>query len=357
MRLASTSTVASSGTRPPSTTLSAASQAASKPEDSLARPIDLRVHLLPAESIRSIPSTSPGGTPRLIVGSPKALGLAMMAGTSERGFRTAGPSPEGPGEDGDPAAAVGEDLHRRRAHANRQAPPVPGGPGDALVPAGLDVAALVGAGGDPPHRVESRAGRGAHGGEVLPVGLPVRPAVAAARRRVDPRAPLGEERVELGERAERRHGDEEVAPEEPHGVLDGALLVSRIGAAVPALEAAAGPELREQPRFRDLAAHHPARLCGVVEHHRRRGAAPAAEDLEQPGAQALRPLRHEGDALPVVRVRERRDQRLEVEGPPAGRGAEVPEIDLAGAGRPLELEAPLSAAARASLCTVEYEPA
>ncbi|MGN9274357.1 hypothetical protein, partial [Collinsella sp. HCP3S3_E5] len=31
---------------------------------------------------------------RLIVDSPKALGLAMMAGTSERGFRTAGPSPK-----------------------------------------------------------------------------------------------------------------------------------------------------------------------------------------------------------------------------------------------------------------------
>ena len=46
----------------------------------------------------------------------------------------------------------------------------------------------------------------------------------------------------------------------------------------------------------------PARLGGVAEHHRSRGAAPAAEDLEQPGAQALRPLRHEGDALPVVRV-------------------------------------------------------
>ena len=171
----------------------------------------------------------------------------------------------------------------------------------------------------------------------------MRPAVAAACRRVDPRASLGEERVELGERAERRHGDEEVAPEEPHGVLDGALLVSRIGVAVPALEAVVGSELREQPRFRDLAAHHPARLGGVIEHHRRRGAAPAAEDLEQPGAQALRPLRHEGDALPVVRVRKRRDQQLEVEGPPADRGAKVPEIDLAGAGRPLELEVPLSA--------------
>ncbi len=113
----------------------------------------------------------------------------------------------------------------------------------------------------------------------------MRPAVAAARRRVDPRAPLGEERVEPGERAERRHGDEEVARRNPPRVLDGALLVSRSGLRCPALEAVVGSELREQPRFRDLAAHHPARLGGVVEHHRRRGAAPAAEDLEQPGAQ------------------------------------------------------------------------
>ena len=52
------------------------------------------MRLLPAESIRSIPSPSPGGVSRLIVDSPKALGLAMMAGTSERGFRTAGPSPK-----------------------------------------------------------------------------------------------------------------------------------------------------------------------------------------------------------------------------------------------------------------------
>ena len=279
-----------------------------------------------------------------------------MAGTSKRGFRTAGPSPKALGGDGDPAAAVGEDLHRRRAHADEQTPTVPGGPGDVLAPVGLDVTALVGAGGCPPRRVELHAGKGAHGGEVLPAGLSVRPAVAAARRRVDPRASLGEERVELEERAERRHGDEEVAPEEPHGVLDGTLPVSRIGVAVPTLEAVVGSELREQPRFRDLAAHHPARLGGVVEHHRRRGAAPAAEDLEQPGAQAPRPLRHEDDALPAVRVRKRRDQQPEVEGPPADRSARVPEIDLAGAGRPLELKVPLSARRRPGKPGLADEP-
>ena len=45
-------------------------------------------------------------------------------------------------------------------------------------------------------------------------------------------------------------------------------------------------------------------------------------------------------------MRKHRDQQLEVEGPSADRGAEVPEIDLAGAGRPLELEVPLSACRR-----------
>lgn len=100
------------------------------------------MRLLPAESIRSIPSTSPGGMSCLIVDSPKALGLAIMAGTSERGFRTAGPSPKALGG-GDPAAAVGEVLHRRRAHADEQTPTVPGGPGDVLAPVGLDVAAPV----------------------------------------------------------------------------------------------------------------------------------------------------------------------------------------------------------------------
>ena len=254
--------------------------------------------------------------------------------------------PERPGKDGDPAPAIGEDLDRRRPHPDEQPPSVPGRAGDVLAPVDLDVAALVGAGGDPPHRVELDAGERPHGGEVLAVRLSVRPPVAAARRRVDARAAPGEERVELAERAERRHGDEEVPAQEAHGVLDGALLVSRVGVAVAALEAVVGPELREQPRLGDFSAHHPARFRGVVEDHRRGGSTPAPEDLEEPGAQALRTLRHERDALAVVRVRQRRDQQLEVEGPPAERRAKVAEVDLAGSGRPLELEVALAARRR-----------
>ena len=85
--------MASSGTRPPSTTLSAASQAAANPDAPLARPIALRVVRLPDASMRSMPSTRAAGMSLLIVDSPNARGLATSAGTSEAGLRTAGPPP------------------------------------------------------------------------------------------------------------------------------------------------------------------------------------------------------------------------------------------------------------------------
>ena len=55
-------------------------------------------------------------------------------------------------------------------------------------------------------------------------------------------------------------------------------------------------------------------------------------------------------------MRERRNQQPGVEGPPAGRGAEVPEIDLAGAGRPLELGVPPSARRRPGEPELADEP-
>lgn len=59
--------MASSGVRPPSTTLSAASHAASNPDAALALSVDLGVRLRPAASIRSMASTRPGGASRLMV--------------------------------------------------------------------------------------------------------------------------------------------------------------------------------------------------------------------------------------------------------------------------------------------------
>lgn len=60
---------------------------------------------------------------------------------------------------------------------------MPGGPRHVL--------ALVGLGRDPPHGVELRTEQRPHRGGTLPVGLAVRPSVAAARFRVDLRAVLG----------------------------------------------------------------------------------------------------------------------------------------------------------------------
>lgn len=89
--------MASSGTRPPSTTLSAASQVAPKPDDSAACEMERGVCLRPAASMRSMPSTRPADMSRLIVDSPNALGLATSDGASESGLRTAGPSPKARG--------------------------------------------------------------------------------------------------------------------------------------------------------------------------------------------------------------------------------------------------------------------
>ncbi len=97
MRLDSTSKVASSGTCPPSTTRSAARQAASNPQAAPALPIALSVCLRPAPSIRSMPSLWASGMPRLMVDSPKARGPAARAGSRDMGLRTASPSPKARG--------------------------------------------------------------------------------------------------------------------------------------------------------------------------------------------------------------------------------------------------------------------
>ena len=88
MRLARASQDASSGTLPPAKILPAASQAAPRPERSAALAIALSALRLPALSQRSISATSASGMSRPVVDSPKALGLATSAGTSERGFLT-----------------------------------------------------------------------------------------------------------------------------------------------------------------------------------------------------------------------------------------------------------------------------
>ena len=233
---------------------------------------------------------------------------------------------------------------------------MPGGPGHVLAAVDRDVAALVVAGAHPPDRVEPDAGQRPHRREILAQRLGGRPAVAAAGG-VDSGAALGQAAVELGHRAERGNRDEQVAAQEAHGVLDRALLVAGVGVAVAALEAVVASELGERARLGHLPADHPAVLGRVVERRHARGAAPAAEDLGEPGAQALGPLRPQRHALPVVGVRQRADEQLQVELLPRDGGAEVAEVDLAGAGRPLQLQVALAPSGRAGQPPVPRKPA
>ena len=124
---------------------------------------------------------------------------------------------------------------------------MPGGPRHVLAPVDLDAAAPVGAGRDPPRRVERHARQRPHRREVPARRLGGRPPVPAGRRRARPRAPLGERRARLGHRGDRRDGDEQVAAQEADGVLDRPPLFARVGVAAPRLEAAAAPN-RENGR-------------------------------------------------------------------------------------------------------------
>lgn len=218
---------------------------------------------------------------------------------------------------------------------------MPGRPRAVAVPARLDVAALVGARPDPPRGVEGDAGQREHRRQVLRERLRGRPAVAAPRRRVDAVAPGPQQRVELLERRDGRLRDEQVAPQEAHGVLHGALLVARIGVAVAARASVMRPEQREQGRLRHLAAHHAPRLGGVVQHEQRRSAPDPLEHRAQPCAQALGPLREHRDAVPGVRVRQRHHEQLHAPRLPREHAPEVPEVRLRRAGRPLQLQVPV----------------
>lgn len=82
-----------------------------------------------------------------------------------------------------------------------------------------------------------------------------------------------------------RDGYQQVAPEKAHGVLNRALLVSRVRVAVAALASVVGPELREGLRLRDLAEDHPAGLGGVIERQRARRAPHPLEDVAQTPAE------------------------------------------------------------------------
>jgi hypothetical protein len=120
--------------------------------------------------------------------------------------------------------------------------------------------------------------------------------------------------------------------------LDAIILVAGVGVAVPARASVVHPELGEQPRLRHLAPDHPAGLGGVVQDERGGRPPDPLEHLAQPVAQALGALRQHRRAVAGVGVRQRDDEELRVQGPPADHAPEVAEVDLGGARRPDELQ-------------------
>ena len=116
--------------------------------------------------------------------------------------------------------------------------------------------------------------------------------------------------VELGHARDDGFGDEQVPPQEPHGVLHAPLLIARVWVAVPALAAVVRSELGEQLRFGDDAADHPACLGGIVEHHGAGRATDPLEDLAEAAAEALRAFASHRDTEPRVGMREGHDQEL-----------------------------------------------
>ena len=215
---------------------------------------------------------------------------------------------------------------------------MPGRPGQVAPAVDRHHAALVGAAPRPAGGVEGGRGQREHRGEVLGERLGGGAAVAGARGGVQPVAALAQQRVQLGERADPGHGHEEVAPEEPHRVLHGALLVAGVGVAVAAPRAVVGAEQREQVRLGHLPADPAPRLGGVVEDELARCPADPAEDGGEPRAHALRSLRPARHGVARARVRQADDEQLQAQ-PLAGHlRLEVAVVDPRGAGRPLELE-------------------
>ena len=253
---------------------------------------------------------------------------------------------ERPGEHRDPPPAVRQDLDRVRPDADEQLAGVPCRARQVAAPVDRHHAALVRAAPRPAHGVERRRGQREHRGEVLRERLRRGPAVSRPRGCVQAVAPVAQHRVQLGEGADPGHRHEQVPPQEPHGVLHGALLVARAGVAVAAPHAVVGAEQREQVRLGDLPANPAAGLGGVVEDELAGRAPDPPEDASQPRAHALRALGHAGDGVARVRVGQRDHEQLQAQPLARDHRPEVAVVPLRGAGRPLELEVAVPRARR-----------
>ena len=173
-RLAGTSQDASSGARPPSKALLAASQAAPDPGVAAARPMAPGAWRARGPPRRRWPPRGRRAC-RGVWPAPRSPSAARRSPARGRGgLRWA--RPPAPGRGRDAATAVREHVDAAGADARHEAPVVPGGPGAAGVAARAGVAPLVRPRPRPPGGVEAHAREGHRrrevGGERPRRGLP-----------------------------------------------------------------------------------------------------------------------------------------------------------------------------------------
>lgn len=202
-----------------------------------------------------------------------------------------------------------------------------------------DLAVAVGLARDPVHGIE-RHRRQRHQREL--VGLEqLRPAqlllvVALLLRAL---VALREQALVEGlERAHLGHRHEEVSADPAHFALYVALLVAGVRVGKGGLETVVHAKRLEQAGFLDLAADAAADLGGVVEDHQRRDAADVLEGVLQALAHAHGLLVAEQLGEAVVGLRERFGEVAHAGEVPAVVEVGLPEVDLYGAGRPLQVK-------------------
>ena len=161
----------------------------------------------------------------------------------------------------------------------------------------------------------------------------------AREQRAAPREDPG---VELLQAADARHRHHQVAPEEAHRVLDGALLVAGGRVAVGARAAVVSPQGREQRALRHLPPAPAAQLGCVVEHQADGGPAHLLEQLAECPAGVLRAVSARQHLESGVAVGERQRQGVQGLGDPGNHGLALPVVDLRGARRPPRLQEPVA---------------
>lgn len=201
-----------------------------------------------------------------------------------------------------------------------------------------DLAVAVGLTRDPVHGIE-RHRRQRHQRE--PVGLeqlrPAQPLLVVALLRA--LVALREQALVEGlGRALLGHRHKEVSADPAHFALHAALLVAGVRVGKGGLEAVVHAKRLEQVGLLDLAADAAADLGGVVEDHQWRDAADVLEGVLQALAHAHGLLVAEQLGEAVVGLRERLGEVAHAGEVPAVVEVGLPEVDLYGAGRPLQVQ-------------------